>query len=397
MSNSDKEKIDLSALSISRTDSHPPLDRAKYFRLSLWLIVPLAFIIALWLVLKGISPAVEVRITTAAALTQNQAQAVLSATGYVVARRSAEVASKATGRLEYIGVEEGDEVKAGQVIARLESADMQAALDQAKAMLERIRAESTEAAINFGRQKELLAAGFLTKAEFDIAEARFKGLAAEVRSAAAAVKQAEVSLENTTIRAPFDGTVLNKYADVGEIVAPFSSSAGSRGAVVVLADMSSLEVEADVAEAHIRRINLGQECEIILDAYPEKRYRGFVKKIVPTADRSRATVMTRVGFLDRDDQVLPEMSARINFLRERSADTLPAQTTAMVPNSAVVSRDGGRYCFLVVEGKAEMVPVTTGRRLGEQTEITSGVVAGQKVILSPPSNLKPKTKVKIIE
>ncbi len=397
MSDFDKEKIDLSALSITRKDSDPPFNGARYFRLSLWLIIPLSFIIALWIILKGISPAVEVRIATATALTQNQAQAVLSATGYVVARRSAEVASKATGRLEYIGVEEGDEVKAGQIIARLESADMQAALDQARASLEKIRAESTEAAINFARQKELLAAGFLTKAEFDIAEARFKSLVADIRSAVAAVKQAEISLENTTIKAPFDGTVLNKYADVGEIVAPFSSSASSRGAVVVLADMSSLEVEADVAESHIRRIKLGQECEIVLDAYPEQRYRGYVKKIVPTADRSRATVMTRVGFSDRDERVLPEMSARVNFLQERGADSLPSTTSAMVPNSAVITRDGNRYCFLVVEGKAEMVPVTTGRRLGEQTEITSGLAAGQKVILSPPSNLKPKTKVKVVE
>jgi RND family efflux transporter MFP subunit len=396
MTDNQNDKLDLSNLRINRQENKEPINVAKYFRLTLWIIVPIILLLALWIILKGVSPAVEVRAAIATQITQNQAQSVLSATGYVVAARKAEVASKATGRLEYLGVEEGDAVKSDQVIARVENADMQAALDYAKAILDQMRAESTQASITYDRQKELLKSGAVTRADFDISEARFKGLVAQVKSAAASVKAAEIALENTFIRAPFDGTVLNKYADVGEIVAPMSSSASSKGAVVALADMSSLEVEADVAESNIQRVILGQKCEIILDAYPETRYRGFVKKIVPTADRSRATVMTKVGFEDRDSRVLPEMSARINFLESDSTrNTQPIISSVMVPVDAVAMRDNRPVVFIVIDNRAQMISVALGRQLGKQTEIVNGITAGQQVIVAPPTNLKTKDKVKI--
>ena len=178
-------------------------------------------------------------------------------------------------------------MKAGQVIARLENSDIAADLDRFKADLLQARAESTEASLIYGRQKKMLTSGGISQAEFEASEARHQRAVAGVASARAAVKSAEVAFENTIIRAPFDGTVLTKSAEVGEMVAPFASSASSRGAVVTMADMNSLEVEADVAEANIDRVRVGLPCEITLDAYPDTRYPGKVVKIVPTADRSR--------------------------------------------------------------------------------------------------------------
>jgi HlyD family secretion protein len=155
-------------------------------------------------------------------------------------------------------------------------------------------------------------------------------------------------------------------------------------------------VEADVAESNIQRVILGQQCEIILDAYPDTRYHGFVKKIVPTADRSRATVVTKVGFHDKDSRVLPEMSARVNFL---APDSIKAATqianTIMIPATAIVMRNDKKAVFTVIDGRAELVDIVIGRQLGEQTEITKGIAPGQQVIISPPSNLKSKDKVKI--
>jgi RND family efflux transporter MFP subunit len=397
MTNQDNNKVDLSNLRINRRETNEPINTAKYIRKSLWIVIPIAILAVIWIVLKGMSPALEVKTAEATQITQNQAQSVLSATGYVVAARKAEVASKATGRLEFLGVEEGDAVQSGQIIARVENADMQAALDYSKAILDQMRAESTQAAISYGRQKELLKSGAVTKADFDISEAQFKGLTAQVKSAMASVKAAEIALENTFIRAPFDGTVLNKYADVGEIVAPMSSSASSKGAVVALADMGSLEVEADVAESNIQRVILGQKCEIILDAYPETRYHGYVKKIVPTADRSRATVMTKVGFSDKDGRVLPEMSARVNFMESDSARNVqPLITSVMVPADAIVMRDNRPVIFIVVDNRARLVEVSIGRQLGKQTEIVRGISAGQKVIISPAAGLKTNDKIKVI-
>ncbi len=312
-----KQKQDLSALRINH-DRGENYGSGKRLKTVLWITIPIIIVIVFVLIFGSISATKEVRVASVSQLTQAQAQSVLSATGYVVAERKASVASKGTGRLEWLGVEEGDTVVKGQVIGRIENADMMAALDLAKANLEQAKAESTQAILDYNRQKLLKEKGFTTDAVLEASQAAYKSADAAVKSASAAVKAAEVNLENTYIRAPFDGTVLSKHADVGEVVAPFASSASSKGSVVDLADMSSLEVEADVSESNIQKVEIGQPCEIILDAYPAIHYKGHVKKIVPTADRSRATVLTKVSFSEIDSKVLPEMSARINFLQSEA-------------------------------------------------------------------------------
>jgi len=392
------EKPDLSALRIERDDEFKTYNRQRTYKKILWIGIPIIILIVLIIAFSSISSTREVRVGTVALLTKSQSQTVLSATGYVVAERQASVASKATGRLEYLGVEEGDKVKKGQIIGRLENADIAASLDLARANLEQARAESTETALEFNRQEQLLATGSTTRSAFESSQARYLSLSAAVKSAQAAVKSAEVALENTFIRAPFDGTVLTKHADVGEIVAPFASSASSRAAIVDLADMSSLEVEADVSESNIQRVVVGHPCEIILDAYPSVRYEGAVKKIVPTADRSRATVLTKVAFKNIDQNVLPEMSARINFLQmDTTKVSAQSDSTVAVPNAALVMKDGNQIVFIVSENQAMLASVVTGRKLGGLTEVIEGVRVGQKVVLSPPSNLKDGDRIKITE
>lgn len=395
MTEPNAKNIDLSALRINRNRKpDAPAKRKKWLYL-LWLLVPVILYLVYQTALKKAAPAVTVQTGTAVLVTGSEASAELVATGYVVAQRKAAVSSKATGRLEVLNVEEGDRVIAGQVLAQLENGDIKAALDLARANLKLARADSTEATLSFNRQKELLKTGATTQDVVDVATARYDATIANVEARLADLRAAEVALENTLIRAPFAGTVLTKEADVGEMVAPFASSSSSRGSVVTIADMKSLEVEADVSESNIYKVKPNQPCEIILDAYPDYRYQGYVKKIVPTADRSRATVLTKVAFENLDSRVLPEMSARVNFLPPEKVSEEAIQSVLAVPKNAVTSRGSRKVVFKVVGEYVQEIPVEIGRELGTATEIRSGLQQGDQVVLSPAGNLKSKDKVKL--
>lgn len=258
-------------------------------------------------------------------------RAGLSATGYVVAQRKAAVSSKATGRLAELNVVEGDRVQAGQVLAVLEHQDLSAAvraleseLNSARARVRFAEAELSEARINLERVVKLIPRNAVAASALDQAQAREKKAAADLEISRAAVGAAQanldralVELDYTRIRAPFDGTVLTKNADVGEIVAPLGSSANARAAVVTLADMTSLQVEADVSEANLARVTVGQRCLITLDSYPDKQYQGAVANIVPTVDRAKGTVLVKIRFLALDNTVIPEMSAKVEFVPQQ--------------------------------------------------------------------------------
>jgi len=382
------ESADLSALRIRRTPD-PDGDGRRFPK---W-IMPAALVliaaVALFIVLRGaLGGAKEVELTTAMLASPSQANTVLTASGYVVAQVKAAVASKGTGRLEFLSVEEGDRVKRGEIIARLEDADVLAALAQANANLAVARADSADALRTLERTRELLDHNLASKAERDAAEARYARVIATIRYAAATVTSAEVAVENTHIRAPFDGTVLTKNADVGEVVAPFASSASSRGAVVTMADMNSLLVEADVSESNITRVKPGQPCYIVLDAYPDRSYPGVVHKIVPTADRAKATVLTKVRFKERDERVLPEMSAKVQFLSEEqrpsAASSLPVVT---LPIAAVATRDGRSVVLLVRDGVIQEIPVSTGEVLGDRISVREGIAQGDEVVARPDPSL----------
>ena len=356
------------------------------------------------------NPIIEVKVSTVSQVYPSQTFTLLNASGYVVAQRKAAVASKITGRLEWLGVEEGSKVKKGQVIAKLEGEDAAAARDQAIANLDNAmfnldmtKAEMNDAILHYNRQRELLAQGVVPQSELDIAEARYKKAKASVAAAESAINAckaalhfARISLRYTFIRAPFDAVVLTKNADVGDIVAPLGAAATARAAVVTIADMDSLLVEADVSESNLQKVTIGQPCEIQLDALPENRFRGMVHMIVPTADRSKASVMVKVKFLDKDDRILPEMSAKVAFL-ERSV-TLDEQNPKTALNSnAIIMHNNTGFVFLINENRVYKTPLTTGSQIGDLTEVLDGVKSGDKVVVNPPKNLRDGTRIKIKE
>jgi RND family efflux transporter MFP subunit len=346
---------------------------------------------------KGLfDPAVEVQLATVALTSPSQTNAILTASGYVVARRKAAVASKGTGRLVLLNVEEGDQVKKGQIIARLEDADVVAARERARQSLLLAQADLYDAKTSYERLRILLKQGAIAQAEYDVAEARYKRVIASIDVARFALKEAEVAAENTRIIAPFDGTVLKKNADVGEIVAPLAGAASSKAAVVTIADMSSLEVDADVSEANITRVAPEQQCEITLDAYPQQRYPGYVTTIVPTADRTKATVLVKIKFKEYDQRVLPEMSAKISFLaigyRAGSADHKLLLT---VPEASVASRAGRAVVYQIRDNRAAEVPVSTGQKLGGLIEIKGGIKEGDKIIAKVDDRIEAGAKVAV--
>jgi RND family efflux transporter MFP subunit len=353
------------------------------------------------------TPAIEVEVATVARVYPSQGLARLNASGYVVAQRKAALAAKTTGRLEWLGVEEGSTVKAGEVVARLEDADFVAARDRARARLasaraavEEARAEAVEAGRNRERFRQLLADRFVSEAEYDAADARHQraqaalaAAGAEAGVAAASLREAEVALDFTRIRAPFAAVVLTKDADLGDIVTPIGAAAEAKAAVVTIADLDSLQVEADVAESNLGQVHLKQPCEIQLDALPESRFAGSVHMIVPTADRTKASVLVKVRFLERDLRVLPEMSARVAFLERELLPEERLPRTA-VGRAAVVERDGRSLVFRLTDGRAQATPVTTGAVLGDQVEIAAGVQPGEQVVARPPAKLRDGARVK---
>jgi RND family efflux transporter MFP subunit len=355
-------------------------------------------------------PAVEVEALTVGEIYPAQSLTLLNASGYVVAQRKAAVASKVTGRLVAISVEEGDVVKKGAIIARLENADVAAAREQSsanleasRAELERAKAELYDAKTNLTREKDLLAKDYISKVEYDSADARYKKALASVSSAEAAVRAssaalqgAEVALGYTFIRAPFDAVVLTKDADIGDIVTPIGAAAEAKAAVVTIADMGSLLVEADVSESNLKQVKVGEPCEIQLDALPDIRFRGKVHMIVPTADRTKASVMVKVKFLDKDKRILPEMSAKVAFL-QRPLTAAELKPRIAVNASAVVVRDDSRYVFLIKERTAVKTPITVGEKFGDMIEVLKGIKRGDKVILNPAGKIRDKTRVKAAE
>lgn len=381
--------------------------RKKFY----WLVILLVIVFAGILYFGGIfTPAVRVEVANVVQMYPSQTYTQLNASGYVVAQRKAAVASKVTGLLVSLTVEEGSRVKKGQVIARLENEDVKAAKKQADANLnvarfnlEQTKAELRDATLSFNRNKELLAHDFVSQAEYDAAEARYKRAIAGVDAAEAAVKAneavlqgANVSVEYTLIRAPFDAVVLTKNADVGDIVTPIGAAAEAKAAVVTIADMNSLQVEVDVSESNLEKVKVGQPCEIQLDALPDSRFRGEVHMIVPTADRTKATVMVKVRFMDKDDRILPEMSAKVAFL-SRSVKSEEQKPRTVINPAAVLIRKGKNVVFIVKGNRVVETSITLGSNLGDMVEVLDGVKAGDRVVMKTPEKLKDGTRIKVIE
>lgn len=356
-----------------------------------------------------LAPTATVRVFSAQKIYPSQTFTLLNASGYVVAQRKAALAAKITGRLVHLDVEEGSEVREGQVVARLENDDALAALDLAKAeldlarvALEERRVELNNASQELERKRRVVGRGYVSGLDYDAAVARHERARAAVsvqhaiiRSGEAAVRAAEVNAGYAYIASPFDAVVLTKDADIGDIVTPLGAAANAKAAVVTIADMNSLQVEADVSESNIQQVAVGQPCLIQLDALPQERFEGRVHMIVPTADRSKASVMVKVSFDRKDSRVLPEMGARVSFL-SREIEAHESEAVLAVLSSAVVHRNGKDVVFVVKEGVARETPVKRGMKLGDFLEIMDGLALGDQVVLAP-HDLRHMARVKIEE
>ena len=340
----------------------------------------------------------------------------VTANGYVVARTKASVSAKTAGRLAFLGVSEGSYVHRGEVIARLDNADFEASVAQAQANIATADASVIEATSDrdqsvrdAGRIREIRTRNPNLMSQQDLetatsraaqAEARYNAAVARKRSAEAGLRLAQASNENTIIRAPFTGTVLRKDAEVGEVVAPSVGGGLTRGAVVTMADLSTLEVEVDVNEAYIGRIASGRQARITLDAYPDTTFRGNVRQVVPTADRQRATVQVKVAIDDHDARILPEMGAKVDFLEPAppaaGSSAAPPRASVRIPAAALKSDGGAGFVWLVRDGKLTKRPVTTGPVSGGFLEIRSGLNGGEQLLTggveAPSEGMKVKTQ-----
>lgn len=410
---------DLSKLRIDR-DVPPEGVRRAVKRNAIFALIVLATIAAVVVGLnRGAAVPVQTVLVTAtddaATAASGGGATSVTANGYVVARTRASVSSKVSGRLAFLGVTEGSRVERGDVIARLENADYEAQVAQAEAGLASTRAQLIEAEAERDQQEREArrlreirkpSPELVSQQEIDLAETRAATASARARSAAAGVSAAEASLRfarvnlaNTEIRAPFTGTVLRKEAEVGEVVAPSVGGGLTRGAVVTMADLASLEVEVDVNEAYIARIRGAQPARIILDAYPDASFAGRVRQVVPTADRQRATVQVKVTILDRDPRILPEMGARVDFLepepRGESTTATARKPTIRVPATAVREQGGQSVVWLVRDGRLASRVVQAGPASGGFREVRSGLSGGELLLVggvdAPRAGMRVKT------
>jgi RND family efflux transporter MFP subunit len=393
---------DLAKLRIDREAPPPAVKRA--LRRALWLGAAALAVtagIVLW-ARRGAAVPIEVVTASAGERAGGGGGGVtvgIVANGYVVARTKAAVAAKIPGRLATLAVSEGSHVEKGEVIARLENADYAAAVTQAEAQLATARATLVELATDRDQLQRESArlhaihkqnANLVSPQDVEVADsraqqadARAQAQQARVAAADAGLRFAHATLENTFVRAPFTGTVLRKEAEVGEVVAPSVGGGLTRGAVVTMADLATLEVEVDVNEAYIARVHGGQPARITLDAYPDTAFRGAVRQVVPTADRQRATVQVKVAILDHDARILPEMGAKVEFLEEATPASAPtaARRRILIPAAAVRSEDGRAVVWVVRNGRLERKDVDAGPVSGNLREIRAGLSGGELLLV----------------
>lgn len=353
----------------------------------------------------------EVAVTSLTTVGASQESALFTATGYVVARRKATLSPKIPGRLAKLHFREGQRVKAGDLVAELETdvADADVARAQAAAAAARARAAATavdrkEAERVADRERSLSERGVTQGEAFAVASARSaalrageRALQADVRAADTATRAARVSRGALEVRAPFDGVVTQKLADIGDVVGigGATTSAGSFGGIVVLSDFGTLEIETEVTEARLGAIKLGLPAEVTLDAFADQRFRGEVAGLRPSLDRAKATLPVWVRVIDAPPNLYPDMAAKVRFLSTAIDDKkLKEPPKQVLPGSALVDRDGQKSVFLLRDGAAVLVPVTLGAPLGSGFELVAGVAPGDVIIDSPPADLASGVRVK---
>jgi len=373
-----------------------------------WIVLAVALLLALvgsavWWATSHRAIAVQTA-TAVSPASDPGAGAVLQATGYVTARRQATVSAQITGTLTAVLIEEGDRVKKGQVLARLDDSAYKAALDAVKAqaaaahaLVAQYQAQLAQNERDATRQQSLAAQGLVPKqtAEqartlVDSTRAQLVSQQKQVAAADAQVVEAQVNFDYCVIRAPFDGVITTKDAQVGEIVSPFSAGGGfTRTGIGTIVDMESLEVDVDVNEAYIGRVKPDMPAEAVLDAYPDWKIPAHVIAIVPAADRGKATVKVRVALEKKDARIVPDMGVRVSFLEQKAANVAQAPKGVLVPAKAIAQRDGRSVVFVVAGGKAQLRTVQpAAQNYGDMKLIPDALQAGDAVVLSPPAALR---------
>ncbi|MGM9483829.1 efflux RND transporter periplasmic adaptor subunit [Roseateles sp. NT4] len=356
-----------------------------------------------WWWLSGNKP-VPVQTATVRANGQGaSADAVLQATGYVTARRMATVSAQMTGTLTEVLIDEGFKVKKGQVLARLDDTGLKAGLAAAQAQAAaaeastgQLRAQLAQAEADARRQAELSASGMSTRQNQEQTATAVKTIKAQIEAslrqaeaAQAQVRQARVNFDYATVKAPFDGVVTARAAQVGEIISPLSAGGGfTRTGVGTIVDMDSLEVNVDVNEAYIAQVKADMPCEAVLDAYPDWKIPAHVVAVIPSADRGKATVKVRVALEKKDDRVVPDMGVRVSFLATKPKAEVAVVPGVLLPPDALAQRDGSDAVFVVHDNRAEQRAVKLGADVGKFKLVTSGLKAGETVVVSPPAELK---------
>jgi RND family efflux transporter MFP subunit len=374
--------VDISSLRIER--DRPPF--GKRFR---WTLIGAIImgVISLLIVLRASRlfsfSATEVSVSRAALVTPSQVSTVLTASGYIVARSKAEISPKSVGRIAWINLEEGQRVRKGELVARLENQELFAQKDQAIANLANARKE-------LARQQSLLSKGITTKQLLDNAET-------QVKVSEAQLSYIEEQIRNTEIYAPIDGVVTVKKAFLGETVTPQGfGGAGSAGATfAVIVDLDSLEMEADINEQNLRKLTLGMPAEVTLDAYPDHPYKARLRQIVPTADRQKGSVKVKVEILNKDERVLPEMSCRVSFQNPESHIDSGEKLRVMISASSLVEKDGGKGVFLVKGDTVQFQPITAGSVTSSQIEVKEGLSGGEELVVDAnAAHLKDGQKIR---
>jgi len=340
------------------------------------------------------------------------AGSVLDASGYVTARRQATVSAKITGKVTEVTIEEGMRVKEGEILARLDDTEAKAALGLARAQLTAARSQLAEikalldqAERDYARQQELLKRQLVSEQSMDAARAQRDALRAklgsaeeQVRVAQESVTVASVQLDNTIIRAPFAGIVVAKSAQPGEMISPISAGGGfTRTGIGTIVDMDSLEIQVDVNESFINRVTAGQPVEATLNAYPDWKIPGSVIAIIPTADRSKATVKVRIALKSKDARIVPDMGVRVGFLGASGPAAPKPEPGVLVPAEAVRGDGVSAVVFVVTGEKVERRGVTLGRAVGANRHVLSGLRDGERVVLAPPESLKDGDGIRLAE
>jgi len=394
-------KGELASLKIDRNRAS-----ARPWRWPLFLLLPVVLVLLGLYALRARQAfsATEVETATVAVSRDVQPSAgtpILTASGYVVARRKAVVSAKIQGRLSQLRVEEGSVVREGETLARLESTDYEASVARARAAVQRAEADLGEYRRQLRLSEDLAKQRIVSEDQREAAASRVRIAEAQLAQAAADLAFSEAQLQNTVIRAPFSGVVVKKMAEVGESVAPIPPGVNistSSGAIVALADLATLEVEADVAEANVAKVASGQPAEVTVEAIPDRRYKAVLRQVIPTADRTKATVQVKVTILDKDKDLKPEMSAKVTFLEPEKEEAAPAAAAApvvLVPRQAVVTRDGKPTVFLVRDGKAQARSIVLGSERQGQVIVRQGLAGGETIVAKPGDELQDGSAVRV--